>query len=245
MIHSAREALIYFNKVYHGDWDRIFQAIQRKEEIPDEIDIAQNHQVVTILDATYPIALKNAYKCPLTLYFEGDISLLNNKNIMCVAGCDSGDKRTLKLIKELSDDYIIINGMDSAIEVAALTEVMKNNMPLILVLDDAIDNTDLDEPVFQYAVHHGCVITEFGFDNGDADIGKIMNDKTRIIAWLSNRMLITSSNKKNTRLCLLIDEALSKGSDIFVLPEKPFTNSMNNELIKSGSLLCDRREDIF
>ena len=133
--------------------------------------------------------------------------------------------------------------MDSAIEVAALTEVMKNNMPLILVVDDAIDNLELDEPVFQYAVHHGCVISEYGFSAPDID--KVMLDKTRIIAWLSNRMLITASNKKNTRLCLLIDEALSKGSDIFVLPEKPFTNSMNNELIQNGSLLVNKREDIF
>ena len=38
MIHSAREALIWFNKIYHGDWDRIYKAIQSKEQIPDEIE---------------------------------------------------------------------------------------------------------------------------------------------------------------------------------------------------------------
>ena len=90
MIHSAREALIWFNKTYHGDWDRIYKAIQSKEQIPDEIDIEQNHQVVTILDATYPSALKNSYKPPLSIYYEGDLSLLSKNNIFCVAGCNSG-----------------------------------------------------------------------------------------------------------------------------------------------------------
>ena len=241
---SSREILIYLNKKYHGDFDKICNAIQSHEEIPEAFDISQNHHVITILDDKYPESLKRGYKPPFCLFVEPNTDILNNSNILCVAGCDSGDKRTLNLIKDLSNQYVIINGADSAVEVAALTEVMKNGMPIILVLDDSIDNSNLDDPLFLYACEHGAVISEYGFNSSD-DIEKVETDKTRIIAWLSNKALITSSRKKNTRLCLLIDEFLSKGTDIFVLPEKPFNNSLNNELIQCGAILVNKKSDIF
>ncbi len=241
--HTSRSILIYLNRKYHGDFDKMFNAIQSHEEIPEDIDIQQNHKVVTLLDDDYPEILKQCFKVPFCIFHEGSLDLLKRENILCVAGCDAGDKRTLELIKNLSNQYVITNGMDSVIEESALTEAMKNNMPIILVLDDAIDNTDLDDPVLLYACEHGCVISEYGFDSGDND--KAILDKTRIIAWLSNKALITSSKKKDTRLCLLIDEFLSKGSDLFVLPEKPFRNSLNNVLLQNGALLVNKREDIF
>ena len=241
--YSSREILIFLNRKYHGEWDKIYNAIQNHEEIPDNIEIEQNHKVVTLLDDNYPVALKNCWKPPFCIFFEGSLEILKKDNIMCVAGCGSGDKRTLGLLKDLSNQFVLINGMDSPIEELALTEAMKNKMPIILLLDDSIDNSDLDNPLFLYACENGCVISEIGYQTND--IQKVMLSKTRIIAWLCNKALITSSKKNNTRLCLLIEELLSKGTDLFVLPEKPFENSLNNELIQNGALLVNKRIDIF
>ena len=223
----------------------MFNAIQHKEYPKEDCDedITQYHQFVCITDPNYPTKLKQSFKPPFVLFYEGNLSLLNENNIMCVCGCDKGSNELSKLITDLSNTHILINGDDSAIEREALQLAMKNNQPLILVLNEAIDESDLDDEVFAYAVNNGLVISEYGYISPECDESQLA--KTRIIGFLSDSTLVCSSNKKNTRLCLLIDEALSKGSDIFVLPEKPFTNSMNNELIQSGSLLVNKREDIF
>ena len=164
---------------------------------------------------------------------------------MCICGCDKGSNALSKLITDLSNTHIILNGDDSAIEREALQLVMKNNQPLILVLNTAIDESDLDDEVFLYAVNNGLVITEYGYESPDCDESQLA--KTRIIGFLSDLVLVTSSNKQNTRLCLLIDEALSAGKDLFVLPEPPFKEpySLNNELIQNGALLVNSRQDIF
>lgn len=243
---TAQRTLLYLNKKYNGNWDKMFKAIQNKEcQIDENEDITQYHQFVCITDPNYPTKLKQSFKPSFVLFFEGDLSLLSKNNIMCVCGCDRGSNGLSKLITDLSNTHIIINGDDSAIEREALQLVMKNNQPLILVLNEAIDESDLDDEVFLYAVEKGLVITEYGYTSPDCDESQLA--KTRIIGFLSDSMLVTSSNKKNTRLCLLIDEALSAGKDLFVLPEPPFKEpySLNNELIQSGAILTQRREDIF
>ena len=241
---TAQSMLLLLNKKCSGKWDDMFRAIQNKDYPKDnEEDVTQYHKFVCLTDPDYPTKLRQSFKPPFVLFYEGDLSLLNKDNIMCICGCDKGDNNLAKLITDLSNSHIIINGSDSSIETEALGLVMKNNQPLILVLNEAIDESDLDDCVFEYAVNHGLVITEYGYSSPDIDETQLA--KTRIIGFLSDSMLVTSSKKNNTRLCLLIDEALSAGKDLFVLPEKPFNNSLNNELLQNGAILVNSRQDIF
>ena len=229
----------------------MFKALQNKDYPSDNNeDITQYHKFVCLTDAEYPVKLRHSFKPPFVLFYEGDLSLLSKDNILCICGCDKGNNKLSKIITDLSkiitdlsNSHVIISSDDSAIEREALNLVMKNNQPLILVLNEAIDESDLDDEVFLYAVNHGLVITEYGYRSVEIDESQLA--KTRIIGFLSDSMLVTSSTKKNTRLCLLIDEALSAGKNLFVLPEPPFTNSLNNELIQSGATLVNRREDIY
>lgn len=240
---SAHDTLLAYSRMENGRWDAIFNDIQSKKVIPEDYDITQYHKCVTLVDPDYPAKLKLCFKSPLTLFYEGDLALLNESNIMCVCGCDKGDNNVAKLISDLCSTHILVSGDDSAVERMALQTVMKNQQPLILVLNEAIDESDLDDEVFLYACQHGLVITEYGWTSPDIDETQLA--KQRIIGFLADSMLVTSSNRKNTRLCLLIDEALSKGIDLFVLPEKPFCGSLNNDLIKDGALLVNKKEDIF
>ena len=241
---SARNILIFLNKKNSGDWNKMYHDIQNRENYPnDNVDITQYHHVTTLVDPDYPTKLKQSFKPPFCLFWEGDLSLLNKDNIMVICGCDKGNAQLAKLIQNLSDTHIICNGDDSAIEREALQIVMKNNQPLILVLNEAIDESDLDDEVFLYAVNHGCVVSEYGFTSGEIDDSQLA--KTRIIAFLSDKALITSSKKNNARLSLLLDHLLGAGKELFVLPEKPLSGSLNNELIRDGAILVNKREDIY
>ena len=241
---SARNILIFLNKKNSGDWNKMYHDIQNRENYPDDnVDITQYHHVTTLVDPDYPTKLKQSFKPPFCLFWEGDLSLLNKDNIMVICGCDKGNAQLAKLIQNLSDTHIICNGDDSAIEREALQIVMKNNQPLILVLNESIDESDIDDEVFLYAVKNGCVISEYGFTSPEIDESQLA--KTRIIAFLSDKALITSSKKNNARLSLLLDHLLGADKELFVLPEKPLSGSLNNELIRDGAILVNKREDIY
>lgn len=241
---SARNILIFLNKKNSGDWNKMYHDIQNRENYPeDNVDITQYHHVTTLVDPDYPTKLKQCFKPPFCLFWEGDLSLLNKDNIMVICGCDKGNAQLAKLIQNLSDTHIICNGDDSAIEREALQIVMKNNQPLILVLNESIDESDIDDEVFLYAVKNGCVVSEYGFTSPEIDESQLA--KTRIIAFLSDKALITSSKKNNARLSLLLDHLLGAGKELFVLPEKPLSGSLNNELLRNGANLVNKREDIY
>ena len=245
MRHSAKEILMYLNKIHKGNWDKIFRDIQKKVDIPDDIDIQQNHECVCILDPNYPSKLKNSFKPPFTLYFCGNLALLNEDNIMCICGENGSNKDTIDLIKHLCDSYVLINGDDSAIERVALQTAMSEHKQFIIVLNEPIDIAlDWDDELIQYAVHNDClIISEYGYDSPEIEESEYA--KTRIIGFLADKMLLVSGSKNNTRLKLLIDESLSKGSDLFALPSVPFKGSLPNMVIREGAILVDDKECFF
>lgn len=237
---------MYLNKIHKGNWDKIFRDIQKKVEIPDEIDIQQNHECVCILDPEYPTKLKRCFKPPFLLAFIGNLGLLNESNIMCVCGENGSNKDTIDLIKHICDSYVLINGSDSSIERAALETAMSEHKQFIIVLNEPIDVAlDYDDELIQYAIHNNClIISEFLFDSPD-DIEESEYSKTRIIGFLADKMLVVSGSRSNTRLKLLIDESLSKGNDLFALPSAPFKGSLTNLILRDGAILVDDKECIF
>lgn len=245
MRHSAKEILMYLNKIHKGNWDLIFKDVQQKTEIPEEIDIEQSHNCVCILDPDYPVKLKNCFKAPFTLYYCGNLALLNEDNIMCVCGENGANKDTLDLIKHVCDSYVLISGDDSAIERAALQTAMSEHKQFIIVLNEPIDvAVDWDDELILYAMHNNClIISEYGYESPEIDESELA--KTRIIGFLADKMLVVSGSRRNTRLKLLIDESLCKGNDIFALPSAPFQRSLTNLIIREGAILVDDKECIF
>ncbi len=245
MRHTPKEILMYLNRIHNGDWDLMFRDVQRKIEIPEEIDISQNYDCICILDPEYPVKLKQSFKPPFLLFKIGNLALLNEPNIMCVCGEKGSNTETVDLIKHICDSYVVINSDSSKIERTALETAMKEGKKFIVVCSEPLDNAlDYDDEVIQYGLKNDCLfISEYGYGQPKIPKGELAS--TRIVGFLADKMLVVSASKDNLRLKLLIDECLSKGSDLFALPTEPFKNSLNNSLLKEGALLVDSKDDIF
>ena len=50
MKHSSKSVLMWLSKKNKGDWLGIFKDIQNKTETPDEIDVSNDYECVTILN---------------------------------------------------------------------------------------------------------------------------------------------------------------------------------------------------
>ena len=57
-----KDVILYFACKYFGDWERIYDALEKQEEIDfDEIELLKKeyeNMYITVLDAEYPMELK-------------------------------------------------------------------------------------------------------------------------------------------------------------------------------------------
>ena len=75
-----RKLLLGYALKYSNNWDKILEAAENHEVLTDADIAAVNSfggNYVTILDIEYPNRLKQKYKQPFVLYYEGDVSLLS------------------------------------------------------------------------------------------------------------------------------------------------------------------------
>lgn len=74
---TMRGILAFFAKKYEGDWEEIFQAIQRKEKVDkesvetfEEYLQANGVEYVSMIDDNYPECLKRSYMPPFALFYK-------------------------------------------------------------------------------------------------------------------------------------------------------------------------------
>lgn len=76
MRYNFRQAILYYAIRYKGDWNRIAEALDKKE---DYQILECPFAFVTIGEAEYPTCFL-ALECPpWILFYEGDLSLLREK----------------------------------------------------------------------------------------------------------------------------------------------------------------------
>ena len=71
---QARKIIVALAIMHKGDWDKIYQAILKKEypseEEMEELVSSYKGNYITILDEEYPKRLKEGYKPPFVLFYE-------------------------------------------------------------------------------------------------------------------------------------------------------------------------------
>ena len=231
--------LIYFAIKYKGDWNKIYEALDKKErpELKDlrelENEIAKSKtKVLTIIDKNYPLELKKAYKPPFVLWYQGDLKRLTKQTI-CVTGNKvdpTTNKRITENINKLNEQYELIipsfNGVDKVIE-----EVFTRS--LIKVLPHGIDFSKSSDDL---------LISEFppAIQNPEREF---FRQRNRIIAALSGQLVLFSSNPKGA-INHLVSAFLNLGKEVSCFPGDGTEKDGNSELIKQGANLITNISEV-
>ncbi len=170
----------FFTYKYKGDWDSIYNAIQRKEpiqinELEDFYKVDGEVSYLSIIDERYPDNYKQIYMPPLTLYYAGDINPLNETNILSLWG-DIDEDNLKKLI--LTNRTFALKATKENIAIAQ--KFASNNLRFILV-DYKNYNSELVKQLAHYP--HITYITE------------IPNNSNNVYEQNASRMLLGISNK--------------------------------------------------
>lgn len=253
MTYGMHDILVYFSYKYEGDFDKIYEAIKRKERIDDELYnkvCSLNLQAVTCLDEDYPEALKHIYQSPFVLFYRGDLSLLKNTVRLAVIGSrepsDYGLKATKVLIEELlsESETVIVSGLALGIDKMAHQTALNMKKKTIAVLGNGLDNcyptTNYD--LFEEIGEKGLLISEYPpFVKADA---QNFPKRNRLISAFSKAILVTDAKyKSGTRIT--VRHGLEQGKDIFAVPHEIFSESYCNLLIKEGAALISSGKDLI
>lgn len=245
-----RNILIYFAIKYHGDYQKILNAIKTKEKVQNEdLQKVKNIKALTIIDENYPLSLKNCYMPPFVIFYQGDISLINEENLLSVVGSrnpsDYGIKATKKVLNDFLSEYdcIIVSGLAKGIDTLSHQIALKNKRKTIAVLGCGIDICyPLGNELLKNEIENvGLVISEY--PPGVQPKKEYFPFRNRIIACLAKAVLIgDASIRSGTQIT--VKYALEYGKEILAIPHEIFSSSFCNELIKQGAMLVSCKEDI-
>jgi len=206
-------------------------------------------EVLTWNDQHYPDALKNLHDPPLTLYYQGDLTLLSNPGIAVVGAreCTSLGLRAARNISaQLAGVGItVVSGLALGIDRQAHLGGLQGIGSSIAVLGCGLD---IDYPYDNLDVRKalnakGLVVTEFG--PGEKPRAKNFPVRNRLISALSLGVLVAEAAHQSGSL-ITARLAAEQGKDVFALPgplvQPTFTGC--HRLIKQGAALVESAEDI-
>ncbi|GKQ42719.1 hypothetical protein RD055328_06420 [Companilactobacillus sp. RD055328] len=198
-----------------------------------------NLQMITFLDEDYPDKLREVYNPPAILYYRGELSLLNKTSIGIVGarlGTEYSQKAIEKICRRLSNDKVIISGMAKGVDTMAHLGALNNNLKTIAVMGTGIDgcyptkNRKLKQRIEQM----GLIISEYPTKHVTKPYNFV--ERNRIIAGLSNILIITEAKKKSGSL-ITASLALENNREVYALPgsNEYLLSQGTNELIRDGA----------
>ena len=245
------EIILYFALKYAGDFDKIYQALERKEKVDDEL---KEHlfkelksKYTTIISDDYPAALKEINCPPFVLFYYGDLNLVNTKCIGVIGmrqPSDYGIEVTKTIVSKLVlENYTIVSGMALGIDAMAHQSAMNVLGKTIAVLGSGIDNCYplKNKAIYEIMKVNQLVISEYP---GNLVPKKInFPRRNRIISGLSESILVTEANERSGTM-ITVGHALEQGKDIYYIPSRINDSSGCNRLIQQGAKLVMDISDI-
>ncbi|WP_157823749.1 DNA-processing protein DprA [Mesoplasma syrphidae] len=249
---------MYFSLKYNGDWDQIYDALERKEKIDSdallELTSSFKTQFITILSPLYPSHLKQSHKPPFVLFFKGSISLINNYHQ--ILGCpdsqnqDEYGKKSIEYIvsKLVAEQRIILLDISKQTSKPSLKICIKNKGRVIIVTKEKLslfieNNLEL---MTQLNSLDYLVLSEYEVSENEVYVTNLQDEYLyRLMVGIAKALVIFQSNE-TTKINKIVNLGLSEGKDIFVVPELIFSKyKINNGLIKQGAKLIESANDIL
>lgn len=208
-------------------------------------------RIIEYADIIYPDKLREIKNPPVRLYTKGNIELLNSIGIAIVGSRTNtqyGEKMCKTFTKKLVEyEFSIISGLAIGIDAIAHRTCIKYSGKTIAVLPCGFDNIypkQNKKLIDEILENKGLIITEYEKDV-KAESKKFL-ERNKIVAGLGiGTLVIEAGYRSGTSVTARYTRNLNK--PVFCIPsslenKKGFGT---NELIKSGSKMVTRIEDIL
>lgn len=205
---------------------------------------------VTILDAEYPLMLKNIVDAPVSLYVRGVIPV-NVETSCAIVGSRFPSLYGMEVAERFSRELteagmLVVSGMAKGIDTAAHQGALKAGGNTMAVLGSGLDVVypSENQKLFDKICKNGCVISEFPFGTQPDPFN--FPRRNRIVSGLSLGVVVVEANIKSGAL-ITARLAGEQGREIFAVPGRVDSRLSQgpHALIKQGAKVALNIEDIL
>ena len=253
---SQRDTLIALSLIHRGDIRAIYRTMRNQTGLDFELGMRLKAKLtcpyVVYGDPDYPIALTHIPMPPVVLYYQGDISLVQN-SLTCVSivGAREASAYGLKHAKNLAGGLAahglsIVSGLARGIDTAALEMALPHHKA-VAVLGNGFhyvypeENRSLQRDIKR----NGLLLSEYPPNVPPSQFQ--FPARNRIIAGLSQVTLVAQAGIRSGSL-ITATFALNNGKDVGAIPypiaEKEEEASGCNALIRDGAYIVEGVEDV-
>lgn len=204
---------------------------------------------LSILDDSYPLALKQIYNPPVLLFYQGDLTLLDMPKIGIVGSrkaSDLGVRSVQKIVKELGNRFVIVSGLARGIDTAAHMASLKAGGKTIAVIGSGLDVTYPKEnyQLQDYLSTNQLVLSEY--PPGTPPLKHHFPERNRIIAGLCQGLVVAEAKIRSGSL-ITCERALEEGRDVFAIPGSILDGQSDgcHQLIREGAKCISSAQDIL
>ncbi len=244
-----------------------------KASVEKHIEYMRTNKIgmISFYDEEYPVMLKEIYDPPISLYYRGNKSILNQQAIG-VVGCREASEYGKSAAKYFAYQLAkkgmniisgLAKGVDSYAHIGAICAQKEENNPQV----DSYPHVDKKQNCGKtiavvgnglnriYPKENEClanqIIEKGGIILSEYPLGtkpdkKNFPARNRIISGMSEGILVVEAKEKSGTL-ITVDFALEQGRDVYVVPGN--INSLNsvgtNRLIQQGAKLVTNYREIF
>jgi len=236
-----RAAMDEIQKTRSGEWiDRYEESIRKKRA-----------EYVSIADTDFPSRLKEIFDPPVVLYFKGDISLVEQPNLMGVVGSRTpsgyGYQMTEQFVREISkNEIVIVSGLAEGIDGAAHRNAIEAGGKTIGVIGGGIDTMypQRNYDLYEEMERNHLILSEYG--PGVPPAAYQFPLRNRIISGISDGVLVIEARKKSGTL-ITVDSALDQNKNVYAIPGRlnDALSDGTNNLIKQGATIVLSPEEII
>lgn len=241
------ELLVYLACLYQGDYQRIKQAIARKE-VYDKLVIENRLKQLksaytTILSPDYPVALRALKDPPYVLFYYGHLELTQKVAVAMVGmrqPSDYGKRMARQFATEIGQHFVIVSGMAKGIDGICHAYAKET----IAVLGCGIDRCypACHQSLYERLKENGLVISEYPEKTPPKRY--YFPWRNRLVAGLGQLLIVVEAKEKSGTM-ITVGHALEQGKPIFAIPARLTDYSGTLTLLRDGAFLLLHPSDIY
>jgi DNA processing protein len=207
----------------------------RQNDIENEIE---NNDYMVYGEEIYPVLLSHIPSPPIALFYKGDLSILQNTNIISIVGTrnntDYGSKVTTALVEKLAKNkYTFVSGMALGIDTIVHKTAIESNSSTIAVLPSSlgVPTPNSNKYLFQKICEKGLALSEY--PSVQVWNKYLYHRRNRIIAGLTPTTIVVEAPKKSGAL-ITANYAFDFDREVYAVPGSIHLESSKgcNDLIK-------------
>lgn len=236
------KAISFFNK-HRNEWNEELEAKKLQDS---------GINLISLVDADYPLLLKEIYDPPVGLYVRGSL-IANDLSVAFVGSRKAspyGRTATQALVRPLASlDLTIVSGLAYGIDAEAHKAALAVQGRTVAVLGGGIDNLTLYPRAHrglanQIIEQGGAIISEY--PPGTEPRPEFFPQRNRLVAGVSQVIVVIEAAKESGAL-ITARVALAENREVFAVPG-PINSSVSqgtNNLLKEGAAPATEAQDIL